>query len=59
MVLSYDSYDTLVKHDIEKILTFENEIGNLKIGMYKAFLFVQQNSKLISIKPEILEKIIK
>lgn len=58
MILSYDSYNTLVTHDNQKISTLENEIGNLKDGINKIFLLVQQNSKLVNIKPEILKKMV-
>ncbi len=59
MVLSYESYNTLVAQDNQKISTLENEIGNLKDGMNKIFLLVQQNPMLVNIKPDILEKIVK
>ena len=58
-VLSYEYYNTLVTRDNQKISTLENEIGNLKDGMNKIFLLVQQNPTLANVKPEVLEKIVK
>jgi hypothetical protein len=58
MILSYDSYNTLRIQDDQKISNLENEIGRLKEGMNKIFLLIQQNSILVNIKPEVLEKIV-
>ncbi len=59
MILSYDSYNNLRIQDNQKISNLENELGNLKEGMNKIFLLIQQNPNLVNIKPEVLEKIIK
>ncbi len=59
MILSYDSYNELRKEDNQKISNLENEIGNLKAGMNKIFVLIQQNPALAQIKPEVLERIIK
>lgn len=54
MVLSYDSYSEVRDQDKQKIDRLENDIESLKEGMNKIFLFIQQNPKLINIKPEVL-----
>jgi hypothetical protein len=55
MILSYDSYNILITEDNQKISNLENEIGNLKEGMNKIFLLIQQNPLLANVKPEILK----
>ena len=57
MILSYDSYNILKTEDNQKISNLENEICNLKEGMSKIFLLIQQNPTLVNVKPEVLEKI--
>lgn len=55
MVLSYDSYNETRNEDMSKIKKLEQDMENLKAGMDKIFLVIQQNPLLINIKPEILE----
>jgi hypothetical protein len=58
MVLTYDSYTEVRNKDKQKIDRLELDMKSVKEGMNKIFLLIQQNSKLVNIKPEVLEKII-
>lgn len=55
MVLSYDSYNETRNEDANKIKKLETDMENLKEGMEKIFLLIQQNPILANIKPEILK----
>ena len=54
--MSYESYTEARSEDKHKIEKLENDMEDLKEGMNKIFLLIQQNPLLINMKPEILKE---
>jgi hypothetical protein len=54
MVISITGYEQIRSEDKQKIKNLETDVESLKEGINKIFLLIQQNPRLVQVKPEIL-----